>query len=509
MSQKHPTTELDASRAAGSVVAVAEWRAHLTGLAVGLLLYETLTGLAIYLLPFSLFNQFNVVLHTLLGVLLLLPVGWFIGRHWWVRRKGNLSHYQLLGYLALGVLLVCTVTGLVLTWQGIAGPAIGGGWDLAHLVTGICLALFIGIHLASIIVRKTRSVALRRMLRAARRRFYLQTALVCTLLLSLGASWAVFYDVPSFGRAFAADYNWHFGEDRPFAPSLARLDYTELDMKARQALLAIVGAESGTGYLDAFDELKKLPAGPLAQVSASLEGLDLTAQQRQRVEALLDDYVAAIKAAGAVDSRALAGSESCGSSGCHEEIYREWLPSAHRYSSLDRMFQRVQTLMVEETAPEFTRYCAGCHDPISLFSGAKNPGNMTLSAEGANEGASCVVCHSMVRTDIQGNGDYTLRPARPYAYEWAEGTTARWLRDFLIRSYPRHHVESYSRPLLKTAEFCAACHKQYVDREVNMDIGKVQGQNQYDSWKNSRWYHEDEPDRTHRLPRVPHAADRE
>ncbi|MCP4408516.1 MAG: hypothetical protein GY807_12275, partial [Gammaproteobacteria bacterium] len=53
-----------------------------------------------------------------------------------------------------------------------------------------------------------------------------------------------------------------------------------------------------------------------------------------------------------------------------------------------------------------------------------------------------------------------------------------------------------SRPLYKTPEFCAACHKQYVDKEVNIDIGKVQGQNQYDSWKNSRWYHEEQPEKT-------------
>ena len=45
----------------------------------------------------------------------------------------------------------------------------------------------------------------------------------------------------------------------------------------------------------------------------------------------------------------------------------------------------------------------------------------------------------------------------------------------------------------KVAEFCAACHKQYVDLEVNTDIGRVQGQNQYDSWRNSRWFKADDP----------------
>jgi len=486
----------EADRPAGNVDAVAEWRSPLTVLAAGLLLYETLSGLAVYLLPFSLYNQFSVLLHTLFGLAMLLPVGWFVWRHWRVRKKGNLSHYQLLGYLALGFLLACVLTGLVLTWQGVAGPAIGYGWDLAHLATGICLALFIGIHLAAIIVRKVSAEQSRLALTYARRRFYVQTALGSAVLLSAAGLWVLAYEQPDLIRGFADDYNWRFGEDRPFAPSLARLDYSGLESETARRILDVIGTRHRERYLAAQDEWRRQPVGYVSQVNGSLEGLAIDPSQRRDIDALLAAYVEQVQAAGSVTPRALAGSEGCGSSGCHDEIYREWLPSAHRYSSLDHMFQRVQELMVEETAPEYTRYCAGCHDPISLFSGAKNPGNITLSAEGSNEGSSCIACHSMVRTDIQGNGDYTLRAPVPYAYEWREGGTARFLRDFLIRTYPRHHVDSYTRPLLRTAEFCGACHKQYVDREVNVDIGKVQGQNQYDSWKNSRWYHEGDPAKT-------------
>jgi len=44
--------------------APAEWRSALTGISRGFLLYETVTGLAIMLLPFSPFNQFNVLWHV-------------------------------------------------------------------------------------------------------------------------------------------------------------------------------------------------------------------------------------------------------------------------------------------------------------------------------------------------------------------------------------------------------------------------------------------------------------
>ncbi len=476
--------------------AAAEWRSLLTGATNALLLFEALTGLSIYFLPFSEFNQFGVLLHTLAGLMMLLPVGWFLLRHWWVRKKGSLSHYQLLGYLSLALLLVCVLSGLVLTWQGIAGPAIDTVWDLLHLFTGLGLTLILIVHLVSIVTGKSARIQVQQELRGARRRFYLHTAVGCGLLLLACGLWVGLYGQAPRIRGFADDYNWRFGDDRPFAPSMARLDDSEWKGAVQRQLLQVLGEQDRSVYLAAFEEWKKQPIGLFAQVRHSTDGLELEPRQRQEIEAILDRARDGLRSAGSVYPRALAGSAACGKSGCHQEIYQEWLPSAHRYSSMDHMFQRVQAIMVDETAPEFTRYCAGCHDPISLFSGAKDPGNVTLSAEGSNEGSSCVVCHSVVQTDIQGNGDYTVRPPRPYVYEWDEGPLAGLLSDFLIRTYPRHHIRTYARPLYKAAEFCAACHKQYVDREVNVDIGKVQGQNQYDSWKNSRWYHEGDPRRT-------------
>ncbi|MDP6058332.1 MAG: hypothetical protein QGH33_05540, partial [Pirellulaceae bacterium] len=116
--------------------AVAEWRSWLTSIAAGYFLFETLTGLAIWLLPFSQLAQFSVLLHTVIGFVFLLPVIWYMARHWWVRRKGNFSHYQLLGYIAAALVAICIVSGLVVTWQGVVGPRMDYVWDLVHLVTG-------------------------------------------------------------------------------------------------------------------------------------------------------------------------------------------------------------------------------------------------------------------------------------------------------------------------------------------------------------------------------------
>jgi len=199
---------------------------------------------------------------------------------------------------------------------------------------------------------------------------------------------------------------------------------------------------------------------------------------------------------GAMDERALAGSDKCGTSGCHEQIYKEWLPSAHRYASMDVAFQAIQGVMAKQNGAVSTRYCGGCHDPISLFAGTKNIGVDELSSlRGYQEGISCLACHAIEQTDVAGNAKYVMRQPDRYLFELRDGALAKFLSDFLIRAYPDHHVENLSHRMFKTPEFCAACHKQFIDKEVNK-VGWVQLQNQFDNWKASRWHHEDAPERT-------------
>jgi hypothetical protein len=480
----------------GRIDAAAEWRSKLSGFVGALLSFTSVSGIVIYLLPFSVFNQFNVVIHTVVGTALVAPAVWFVARHWNTRKKGNLSHYQLLGYMSLAVLTVCVFSGLFLGWQGLWDTRINYTWDVIHLVTGLGLFLFLMIHLLTVVVRKTKDSPFVREIRRGQRHYFYYSLTGTALTFGAVAAWALIYEPPIQSRSFSADYNWRFGEDRPFAPSLARLDYGSWSGEITQQVLNLLDREAQTAFSAALEEHREPANGLFEQVTLSLNELGASSSLTNQVEMVFRDAAAWVKAEGAIDAGALAGSEGCGSNGCHDDIYREWLPGAHRYSSLDDMFQRVQVLMAEETSPEHTRYCAGCHDPISLFSGAKNSGNITLSARGSDEGTSCLACHSIVQADVQGNGDYTIRLSPRYVYEQNDDGLARVVSDFLIRAYPDHHVSSYSRPLYKTAEFCAACHKQYIDKEVNTDIGNVQGQNQFDSWQNSRWYHEGNQEKT-------------
>ena len=82
-----------------------------------------------------------------------------------------------------------------------------------------------------------------------------------------------------------------------------------------------------------------------------------------------------------------------------------------------------------------------------------------------------------------------------YLFEVDEHPLTRPVRDFLIRAYPRQHLADLSKRLFKTPEYCAACHKQFIDQELN-NVGWVQLQNQFDNWRKSRWNHPGDPART-------------
>jgi hypothetical protein len=81
-----------------------------------------------------------------------------------------------------------------------------------------------------------------------------------------------------------------------------------------------------------------------------------------------------------------------------------------------------------------------------------------------------------------------------YLWQWRESGPGKLASDFLIRTYPDRHA-ALSKRMYKAPEYCAACHKQFIDQEVNR-VGWVQLQNQYDNWKASHWFVDGSPERT-------------
>ena len=395
------------------------WHNWLAVWTAGLLLLLTVSGLAIWLLPFSLAAQMTVIVHTVAGVPLVAIYVIYQWRHWRSYRGGAWTHVKVTGYLSLLAVLICGISGVVLTWQSLFGRRISYDWDLVHLLaTGLIVAA-IAPHVVVLWLRAHRVAAAEQP-----RRTWARGSIALTAAGGLAiAALSIGYQPVQLTDELPTDYDLSYGAERPFAPSLAT-------------------TASG----------------------------------------------------GAYDARSMSGSESCGTSGCHEEIAAEWRVSAHRYAAMDAAFQKVQEVMATQNGPASTRYCGGCHDPISLFSGTKNIFAENLTDQvGYQEGISCIACHSISETDVKGNANYTLRQPERYAWELQvqerpDAAVPRMLRDFLIRAYPQQHVQSLSHRLFKSPEFCAACHKQFIDAEINK-VGWVQLQNQFDNWRKSRWNH--------------------
>jgi hypothetical protein len=395
------------------------WASSLAKLCMGLLLFEAISGLAITFAPFHPAVQWSVLVHTLAGVALLLPLAWYCTAHWLDYRRYAMSHIVLLGYVGLASLLVCSASGVVVTCQGALGIRTSALWRNTHLVSTFAALAGILPHIFFSAVRVWKNAATPGVIS-----YCCQTlgASVVGLLAIGGLS--AFYSGVHYADKLPQDYSYLYGTNRPFAPSLAKTD-------------------TGGGF----------------------------------------------------DARSLAGSASCGTVGCHEQIVQEWKPSAHRYAAMDTVFQSIQQVMAKQNGAESTRYCGGCHDPISLFSGTKNIFVENLTGlQGYQEGVSCLSCHAIRETDIKGNANYVVTQPHEYLWQWQDKGAARVARDFLIRTYPAEH-DKLSKRMFKKPEYCAACHKQFIDQEVNR-VGWVQLQNQYDNWAASHWNHKGDARKT-------------
>ncbi|HUY13437.1 MAG TPA: multiheme c-type cytochrome [Terriglobia bacterium] len=400
------------------------------GVVGGVLLFLTITGLWIWLLPFSVSAQMAVLLHTAFGLLLVIPLAFWQLSHWLATRKARWRFRKFCAYAGFWSIAVTTLSGIVVSWEAVFSLNISHFWDRTHLWSGLAAIPFLAVHVwpgaKTIVIHEDlhEPAGTPVNLSPGRRRMWvLAGGTTGALLVILGVVAAV-YRAPEYTHyKLPAGYKMPYGKD-PFAPSMTT-------------------TESG---------------GPVAP-------------------------------------ELLAGSKSCGAAGCHTGIYQEWRASAHRWASEDIFFQAIQGAMIKEAGAPATRYCAGCHDPVSLLSAYKNA-SASIEAPGFKEGDSCIACHAMRRVDVQGNGNYVWGPPKPYLFEHRQAGYALAVAHFLIRAYPRQHDKDYDLALAKKPESCASCHKQFIDKQIN-HVGWVQLQNQYDDWRMGKW--NTSPDPAHRL----------
>src|SRR5262249_22012599 len=125
------------------------WVSGLARLSMALLIFEAASGLLITFGPFHAAVQWSVLVHTLAGVAMLLPLAWYCSNHLREYKRYTMSYIVLLGYVGLVALALCAFSGLVVTCQGFWGIRSSELWRKIHLVTTFATAGTILPHVLS------------------------------------------------------------------------------------------------------------------------------------------------------------------------------------------------------------------------------------------------------------------------------------------------------------------------------------------------------------------------
>ncbi len=124
----------------------------------------------------------------------------------------------------------------------------------------------------------------------------------------------------------------------------------------------------------------------------------------------------------------------CGN--CHKPEYAAWQKSVHARAGTDKMVGYCARRESADLGPTYNRLCEGCHSPKDVGTG--------LAAQNRGAGVTCRGCHdTSALTHAGGNADIT------------SGATFDWTTDHKAAA-------TASLTLLRSPEFCAGCHQQFV-----------------------------------------------
>ncbi|MBL8190475.1 MAG: tetratricopeptide repeat protein [Acidobacteria bacterium] len=177
--------------------------------------------------------------------------------------------------------------------------------------------------------------------------------------------------------------------------------------------------------------------------------------------------------------------------GCHQDTHQAWSESLHRNAAREPFYRESADILLKTRGIEFTRHCESCHTPVALFSGALSKASGKTSAPFTpldDEGVTCTVCHSITEARLDGTGSYTIRRPALLAKEDGSAVFGDFSDEQILTDIPGHK-RAVMRPLLKSPEFCATCHK--VDAPPSLNGYKnIRGFSAYDEWQQSGASHE-------------------
>ncbi|WAJ70163.1 multiheme c-type cytochrome [Catenovulum adriaticum] len=187
-----------------------------------------------------------------------------------------------------------------------------------------------------------------------------------------------------------------------------------------------------------------------------------------------------------IDEKALLTTDKCAT--CHADIAQQWYASAHRQAASDKTYETNVKLLASNKGIEATRYCEGCHAPVALLTGQLTQGGIHggIDDSPANiEGVNCQSCHGITQlVHTKGVASYQFEINQAYLFETATNPWLQNINKLLIKQNPTQHKQDMAAPVLATAEYCASCHAQFIDKDLN-DWGWVKMQDEYSAWLES------------------------
>jgi tetratricopeptide (TPR) repeat protein len=179
-----------------------------------------------------------------------------------------------------------------------------------------------------------------------------------------------------------------------------------------------------------------------------------------------------------IDPRSFPTAKYCGH--CHQEAYAQWRQTAHANSFRAPWYIKNVNLLINGKGIEFARHCEGCHNPIALTSGAMTE-NSPVNRKFDQDGVTCSVCHSIQKVDTRGTGSYVL--GQPAVMVDAGGNPVYGeVSDKEILAHLDRHSKAVMKDFYRTSEFCAACHKAALPRQLN-DYKWQRAIFLYDEWQ--------------------------
>ncbi len=176
---------------------------------------------------------------------------------------------------------------------------------------------------------------------------------------------------------------------------------------------------------------------------------------------------------------------------CHQDAYDGWFHSAHHFSSFNNkpymasVRDTRQLSMERDGDLRAARWCAGCHDPVPFLSGKfDDPNYDDVNDPTSQAGITCTVCHSITHVESpRGNADYVVEEPQHYPFAGSDNPVLSWISNTMLKSKPEMHKQTFLKPVVRSNEFCAGCHKVHLPYELTQYKDYVAGQNHYDSYR--------------------------